>query len=107
MGLGKYVKDHYDKDLTAVNDIIVIKKHELYRERMFGGIHIADISQSPGHNLTKGEVVSIGPDAEFEGLKVGDNVMYDHFAGHYLTDPIVCVSVENVICVYEDDEETK
>ena len=102
MGLGKYVKNDYNKDLTAVKDIVVIKKLELYHQSMYGDIHIASISQSPGHNMTRGEVMSIGSDAEYEGLKVGDTVMYDHFAAHGLTHPIVAVNVESVICVYEE-----
>ena len=102
--ISKYVKNEYDKDLRPLNDVVVLRKLEKYHEKSYGDIVIADISQTPGHNLTRAEVVSIGPEAEFEGLKVGDKVMYDHFAGHYLTDPIVCVEVENVICIYEDEK---
>jgi len=103
MGLGKYVKSFYDKKLKATGDIIIIRKLENYHKMQYGGIYIAEISQSLGHNLCKGIVESIGPDAEFEGLTIGDQILYDHFASHGLTHPIVAVNIENVLCVIEEE----
>jgi hypothetical protein len=102
MGLGKYVKNQYDKKLTATGDKIVIHKVEAYHTKKYGDIHIAEYSQGAGHNLTKGTVVSIGPDAEYTGLNIGDSVLVDHFAIHYLTHPIACLSAENVICIINE-----
>ncbi len=99
-----YVKCDYDKKLTAVNDVVVIRKLEKYHQRTFGDIIIPD-GMNQGHNLTKGVVESVGPDAVKEGIEVGMVVLYDHFAGHYLTDPVVCVNSENVICQFEEDVE--
>ena len=99
--LSKYVKCHYDKKLTALNDKVVIRKLEKYKERKFGNIVFPEMLQQPGQNLTEAVVESVGPDAKDSGLQEGMVVLIDHFAIYNLTDPVGVLDVENVICVLE------
>ena len=92
----KFVKADYDKKLTALNDVIVIRKLEDYHERKYGDIIIPQHIEI-GFNLTKDIVESVGKDARSQGIKAGDLVLYDHFGGFYLTHPIVTVKMENII----------
>lgn len=103
--LSEYVKRDYDKKLRATNNVVVIRKLEKYHTQMAGPIIIPE-SFSKGFNLCKGIVESVGPKAQKENIKVGDEVLYDHYAGHYLTDPIVCVNVENVIVILKEGEKS-
>ena len=103
MALSEFVKREYDKKLRAQNNVIVIRKLEKYHTRKYGDIIVPETIHK-GFNLCKGIVESVGPKATKDNIKVGMIVLFDHFAGHYLTDPIVCVNVENVICILDEKE---
>ena len=81
---------------------MVLRKLEKQHEVTRNGIIIPE-NAIKGYNMCKAKVESVGKEASLEGLEVGMIVLYDHFAGHFLTHPIVCTAIENVICVIDEE----
>ena len=96
-----------EKVVKALHNKVCIRKLEKYHERTYGPI-VVPVSSDINARMTKGGVISIGPEAmkDLEGLHVGDRVLYDHFGACADTDPIVIVPAENIICKVEEDDET-
>jgi co-chaperonin GroES (HSP10) len=94
-----------DKNIKALHDKVVIRKHEVYHEKIDKGIFIP-VSSDVNHRMNKGTVMSIGDEAkkDLEGLSVGDTVLYDHLAAFRDTHPIVIIKAENIICKVEEDK---
>jgi len=93
-----------DINIKALHDKVVIKKAEVFHERILDGGIVVPIKSEINHRLTKGTIVSIGEKAmkDLEGLEVGDTVLYDHLSAFHDTHPIVVVNSENIICAVED-----
>lgn len=98
----QYIKHELDGNLRALNKVVVIRKLEEFHENRYGDIIIPQ-ELHKGFNLTKGKVEAVGKELNKYGLKPGMIVLYDHFAGHYLTHPLICVDIDNVICIIEEE----
>ena len=83
-------------NLKAVDDKIVILKLENCKERMYGDI-IVPLFVEENMKMTKGKILSIGPNANIYNLNVGDVVMYDTFSVFDNSDEVVITKAENVI----------
>ena len=92
-----YCRGHLDGKVTALRDLVIIRKLEKYHDELIGGVAVP-LDVTRGFNRTKGIVESVGPDAKKDGIEVGMTVLYDHFSAHGVTHPLVCVNAENVIC---------
>lgn len=94
--------------LRATKDKVVLKKFEVYRDRIVNGIFVP-VTADLNFRMSKAEVVSIGEEAakDLEGLSVGDIVLYDHLAAFYDTHPIVVCRAENIICKVDEDNDKK
>ncbi|HPM74126.1 MAG TPA: hypothetical protein PLA71_00200 [Saccharofermentans sp.] len=89
----------YDKKLTAIGDVVVLKKLERsHTDDLVGGVAIP-IGYAEGHfGMTAGIIESITKDtSEKYGIKEGDVVLYDSFSVFYNVHPIVVTKVENII----------
>lgn len=86
--------------LRAVGDRVVLKKMLLEKEITRKGIVIPE-KLTKGFNMGRAEVLSVGPDAKFEGLKVGDIVRYDYYSVFDDSQDVVITKVENIIYVEE------
>lgn len=107
MGYGKQDGEFNPNSIKVYGKKIAIKKHEVYHERNVGGIFIPK-SFDGATRLTKGEIISIGEEAAEEtGLKIGDNVLYDHFSVFYDTHPVVITNYENIIFQLDEKQEYK
>ena len=99
-------KVHLNENSTALSDVIIIKI--IKQEKIKGiidGIHIPQKAVA-NSELVKGEVISVGPDAQHEGIKVGDKILYDRLSAFYnppLQEGTFLVTrVENVIVKFRD-----
>jgi len=86
---------------------VVIKKLENKHISMGGGTIIIPDCAVDGHNLNKGIVLSVGPEATKEGINVNDIVLYDFYSTFY-TDGVLdresaIVNSENVIVKINED----
>lgn len=83
--------------MKAVGDKIVLKKLEDTNQmRMYGNIHIPAKSDANA-KMTKGEIISIGPQAQNRCLEVGDIVLYDTMSVFDNTKETVITNIENII----------
>ena len=102
-GIGGLYKEkvHLSETSIACNDSVIIKQIEQEETRnMRDGIYLPE---SATHNteLIKGVVMSCGPDAVRDNIKVGDTILYDRFSAFY-NPPVsigtfIITKVENVI----------
>jgi hypothetical protein len=87
--------------MKAVGRKVVIKKLELDEEQMLGNI-IIPRKLDANSKLTKGEILSVGSEAEIYNIKKGDVVLYDTMSVYDNTDTIVVTDVENIIVKIEE-----
>jgi co-chaperonin GroES (HSP10) len=82
--------------MKAVGNKVVIKKIDLDEERTFGDIVIPR-KLDANSKMTKGEILSVGRDAQIYNIKEGDIVLYDTMSVFDNSKDVVVTNVENVI----------
>jgi co-chaperonin GroES (HSP10) len=87
--------------MKAVGCKIIIKKLDLDEERTFGNI-IIPRKLDTNSKLTRGEILSVGSEAEIYNIKEGDVVLYDTMSVYDNTKNIVITNVENIIVKIEE-----
>ena len=90
-----------DKNSKAVGDKVILEILERHQERNIDGIIIPLLGEL-NSKMTKGKIISIGPDAGIYNLKEGDVVMYDTMSVYNDTYPFVITKIENVIARIEE-----
>lgn len=97
------INREYNKPLKAIGNKVVIKKLEKVHERKYGDLYLPD-KEDINQRMTKGEVISIGPNAINQGFKEGDIVLYDTLSVYQDFHPIVVTKAENIILIFKDKE---
>jgi len=92
----------FDKPLIAQGKNVVIRKKERYHEREVGGLYMP-VDTDENKRCNTGIIESIG-DEVTDGIRVGDEVVYDFYATWADTHPVVITEVRNVIGLYGKTE---
>lgn len=99
---------HLSEKSIALNDLVIIEMVE--QESLKGTIDGIIIPESSIVNteLIKGRVVSAGPAAKIDGVRVGDVVLYDRFSAFYKP-PVekgvfIITRAENVIVKFPSED---
>lgn len=89
--------------MKPVGKKVLIKKyHESCINRKYGNIIIPTTPEDANMRLTKGEIISIGPEALNRCIEVGDVVLYDTMSVFDNDTDEVITNIENVIIKIEE-----
>jgi len=100
---------HLDENSIALNDLIIVKvlkQPDFWGKKM--GFWLPEASRINTETLLA-EVVSVGPDAEFESIFVGDVIVYDAYSAYFHPTwdegTFAITNVENIVLKIEDVED--